>query len=235
MADTVQDSPINSSILADCDSTSTIDSGSLADGGNASLLREVPNLWVTNPYDLLPFPEESDTIPFTRRNSPSISLVGAAAFKKLIDVGEDVFSLHFRPVTDPIATLRAVGNDPAPTTVLHAEPLPTDENELITKVVPPEYHDFFNVFSREEAKLMPPHRPYDHTIDLENDQMPPHSHIYPLSGTELSTLREFLNDMLGKGFIRSSSSPSGAPILFAKKKDGTLRLCVDFRNLNRIT
>ena len=146
-----------------------------------------------------------------------------------------MFSLHFRLCTDLIANLRAVGNDPAPTTVLHAKPLPMDENELITKVVPPEYHDFFNVFSHEEAKLMPPHRPYDHTIDLENDQMPPHSHIYPLSGTELSTLHKFLDDMLGKGFICSSSSPSGAPVLFAKKKDGTLRLCVDFRNLNRIT
>ena len=82
---------------------------------------------------------------------------------------------------------------------------------------------------------MPPHHPYDHTINLENDQMPPHSHSYPLSGTKLSTLHEFLNDMLGKGFIRSSSSPGGAPILFAKKKDGRLRLCVDFWNLNCIT
>ena len=146
-----------------------------------------------------------------------------------------MFTLHFRPFTGPIANLRVVGNDLAPTTVLHAEPLPTDENELITKVDPTEYHDFFNVFSREEAKLMPPHRPYDHTIDLENDQMPPHSYIYPLSGTKLSTLREFLDDMLGKGFIRLSSSPSGAPVLFAKKKDGTLQLCIDFRNLNCIT
>src|SRR5882724_2560862 len=41
--------------------------------------------------------------------------------------------------------------------------------------------------------------------------------------------------MLGKGFIRSSQSPSGAPVIFAKKKDGTLRLCIDFRNLNKIT
>src|SRR5882672_5358135 len=41
--------------------------------------------------------------------------------------------------------------------------------------------------------------------------------------------------MLGKGFIRSSQSPAGAPVLFAKKKDGTLRLCVDFRNLNKLT
>ena len=200
-ADTVQASPIDSSILADCDATPPVDSGSLATGGKGFSLREVPHLWVNNPYDPLPFPEEFDTIPFTRRNPPPISLISAAVFKKLIDVREDMFSLHFHPFTDPIANLRAVGNDLAPTTALHAEPLPTDENELITKLVPPEYHDFFNVFSREEAKLMPPHRPYDHTIDLENDQMPPHSHIYPLSGTKLSTLREFLNNMLGKGFI----------------------------------
>ena len=84
-----------------------------------------------------------------------------------------------------------------------------------------------------EAHASP--RPYDHTINLENDQMPLHSHIYLLSGTELSTLCEFLDDMLGKGFIRSSSLPSGAPVLFAKKNDGMLQLCVDFQNLNRIT
>ena len=41
--------------------------------------------------------------------------------------------------------------------------------------------------------------------------------------------------MLGKGFIRSSSSPAGAPVLFVKKADGSLRLCVDYRELNRIT
>ena len=110
-----------------------------------------------------------------------------------------------------------------------------DEGELIARVVPPEYHDFFDVFSREEAKLMPPHRPYDHTIDLKNDQVLPHSHIYPLLGMDLGILQEFLDDMLGKSFICASSSPGGAPVLFAKKKDGTLRLCVDFRNLNKIT
>jgi len=62
-----------------------------------------------------------------------------------------------------------------------------------------------------------------------------HSHIYPLYGTKLGLLHKFLNDMLGKGFIQSSQSPVGAPVLFAKKKDSTLRLCVDFRNLNKLT
>jgi len=69
---------------------------------------------------------------------------------------------------------------------------------------------------------MLPHHEFYHEIHLENDQMPPHSHIYPLSGTELGLLHEFLNDMLGKGFIQSSQSPAGAFVLFSKKKDGTL-------------
>jgi len=121
--------------------------------------------------------------------------------------------------------LQAVSNNPAPTTALHSEPLPTNEAELFSKVIPEAYHDFFDVFSREEAKNMPPRHEFDHQIHLENDQMPPHSHIYLLSGTELSLLREFIDDMLGKA----------SSVLFAKKKDSTLRLCVDFRNLNKIT
>jgi len=48
---------------------------------------------------------------------------------------------------------------------------------------------------------MPPHHEFDHEIQLENDQTPPDSHIYPLSGTELSLLHEFLDNMLSKGFI----------------------------------
>ena len=56
-----------------------------------------------------------------------------------------------------------------------------------------------------------------------------------MSETELKAWREYLNNMLGKGFIRPSNSPAGAPILFAKKKDGSLRLCVDYRGLNAIT
>ena len=84
---------------------------------------------------------------------------------------------------------------------LHSEPLPTNKAELFTKVVPEAYKDFFDVFSREEANNMPPHRKFYHEIHLENDQPPPHSHIYLLCGTELGLLHEFLNDMLGKGFI----------------------------------
>jgi len=101
-------------------------------------------------------------------------------------------------------------------------PFLTDEAELFAKVVPEAYQDFFDVFSREGAKNMPPHREFDHEIHIENDQTPPHSHIYPLSGNRAWALARIPHDMLGKGFIQLSQSPGGAPVLFAKKKDGTL-------------
>jgi len=152
-------------------------------------------------------------------------------------VGEEVYTINIQRTSDylDIVALRAVGNQPTPTSSLPSEPLPTDEAELFTKVVPGAYQAFFNVFSREEAKNMPPHHEFDHEIHLKNDQTPPHSHIYLLSGTELGLLHKFLDDMLSKGFIQLSQFPGSAPVLFAKKKDGTLRLCVDFQNLNKIT
>src|SRR5882724_10818540 len=172
----------------------------------------------------LPFLGDPEPEFFGETTPPSISLIGAAAFKRLIDAGEEVYTINIQPTSDylDIAALRAVGSQPTPTSTLHSEPLPTNEVELFAKVVPETYQDFFDVFSREEAKNMPPHCEFDHEIHIENDQTPPHSHIYPLSGAELGLLHKFLDDMLGKGFIRSLQSPGGAPVLFAKKKDGTL-------------
>jgi hypothetical protein len=59
--------------------------------------------------------------------------------------------------------------------------------------------------------------------------------IYPLAEKELEVLREYIDDALRKGWIRPSRSPTGAPILFVPKKGGQLRLCVDYRALNKIT
>jgi len=153
--------------------------------------------------DSLPFLGDPEPEVFSNTTPPSISLIGAAAFKRLIDAGEEVYTINIQPTSDylDIMALLAVGNQPTPTSALHSEPLPTDKAELFAKVVPKVYQDFFNVFSREEAKNMPPHHEFDHEIHIENDQTPPHSHIYLLSGTELGLLREFLDNMLSKGFI----------------------------------
>lgn len=113
-----------------------------------------------------------------------------------------------------------------------------DSADFIAEVkakVPPIYHDYLAAFSKKKADTLPPHRPYDLSIDLEPGKTPPFGPLYSLSELELKALREWLDENLSKGFIRASQSPAGAPILFVKKKDGGLRLCVDYRALNNIT
>ena len=100
--------------------------------------------------------------------------------------------------------------------------------------IPSVYSDFSDVFSKSAAEQLPPHGPHDHAIDLE-DKEPAFGPIYNLSALELKVLREYIDDHLARGFIIPSTSPAGSPILFIKKKDGSLRLCVDYRSLNEIT
>jgi len=101
--------------------------------------------------------------------------------------------------------------------------------------VPSEYHKFANVFSKTKAEVLPPHRPYDLKINLEEGAQPLVGPIYSLSASEQEALKEFIEENLTTGFIRPTSSPHGALVLFIKKKDGSLCLCVNFRGLNHIS
>ncbi|GBG90553.1 hypothetical protein CBR_g50896 [Chara braunii] len=80
-----------------------------------------------------------------------------------------------------------------------------------------------------------PDRPILHEIILEDGAVPPRGCIYRMSKEELSVLRAQLDDLLEKGWIRPSSSPYGAPVLFVRKKNKDLRLCIDYRKLNAQT
>jgi len=94
--------------------------------------------------------------------------------------------------------------------------------------------EFKDVFP-DDLPGPPPDRSVNHKIDLEPASVPPHRPIYRMSEQELEEVKKQLDDLLSKGFIRPSVSPFGAPILFVKKKDGSLRMCVDYRALNKMT
>jgi hypothetical protein len=112
---------------------------------------------------------------------------------------------------------------------------PTSAEKSSSASIPEQYKDFEDVFQKKNADMLPEHRPYDCAIDLQEGAQPPFGPIYNLSQTELAELRKYIDENLAKNFIRHSKSPAGAPILFVKKKDGSLRMCVDYRGLNKVT
>ena len=104
-----------------------------------------------------------------------------------------------------------------------------------TVKLPKEYHGFLNIFSRQEADTLPVHCLYDHKIPLEDGKQPMFGALYGMSQNKLKVLRKYLDDHLSKGFIRASSLPAAASVLFVRKPGGGLRFCIDYRGLNAIT
>ncbi|GJR17394.1 putative reverse transcriptase domain-containing protein [Tanacetum coccineum] len=94
--------------------------------------------------------------------------------------------------------------------------------------------DFPYVFP-EDLSGLPPTRQVEFQIDLVPGAAPVARAPYRLAPSEMKELSEQLKELSDKGFIRPSSSPWGAPVLFVKKKDGSFRMCIDYRELNKLT
>ena len=107
-------------------------------------------------------------------------------------------------------------------------------NKALTEV-PAKYSDYSDVFSAKHAAELPENIGInEHAIELEKGKQPPFGLIYSLEPVELETLKTYIETNLANGFIRPSKSLAGAPILFDKKPDGSLRLYVDYRDLNNL-
>ena len=101
--------------------------------------------------------------------------------------------------------------------------------------VPFKYHEFADVFSKTKAEVLTSHYPYNLKINLEEGAQPPVGPIYSLLASEQEALKEFIEENLNMGFIWSTSSLHSLLVLFVKKKDGLLCLCVNFHGLNHIS
>ncbi|KAL8089187.1 hypothetical protein AgCh_038824 [Apium graveolens] len=106
-----------------------------------------------------------------------------------------------------------------------------DEPRMKGYSVVKEYADVFP----DELPGLPPHREVEFTIELVPGAEPISKVPYRMTPLELQELKEQLQELLDIGFIRPSVSQWGAPVLFVKKKDGSMRLCIDYRELNKVT
>lgn len=162
---------------------------------------------------------EPDHLSASEPQAPSIEIVTPFVFAKTCRLkGSVAFSLRIPSRT---SELRANSSE---------NPEPTD-----LSAVPLVYCEYADVFSKSKASILAPHREFDLKIDLKEGTQPLLGTLYSLSQIELKALRKFIDEHLAMGFIHPSSSAHAAPVLFVRKKDGSLRLCVDFRGLNKIT
>ena len=107
--------------------------------------------------------------------------------------------------------------------------------KLVPKCVEDVLKRYQDVMPKDLPNELPPRQEVDHKIEVKPGIKPPSKAPYRLSQKELEELKSQLDELLAKGYIRQSKSPYGAPVLFVDKKNGKLRLCVDYRALNKVT
>ncbi len=114
---------------------------------------------------------------------------------------------------------------------------PKEATNLVTpsKCINQVLEELSDVMPEELPEDLPLRRRVDHVIEVMPGVAPPTKAPYWMSHEELKELKVQLEELLAKGYIKPSKSPNGAPILFVHKKDGTLRMCVDYKALNKAT
>lgn len=144
------------------------------------------------------------------------TLISAKQAVRAMKKGASSYLMLVRPV-EPVSPAQSASCE---------DLLSDDEVQVILN----EYKDVF-----EEVKDLPPDRGEGHSIPLVPGAVPPAKRSYRLSQKELQEVRTQVTELLAKGFIEPSTSPYGAPVIFVQKADGSLRMVLDYRALNKIT
>jgi hypothetical protein len=131
-----------------------------------------------------------------------------------------------------ISAVQAIKNvrDGAQAYLVYVQAKPETQAKLEDIPIVCHYSDVFSKITG-----LPADRDVEFSIDLIPGTQPIHKATYRMAPNELRELKEQLQELLDRGFIRPSVSPWGAPVLFVKKKDGSMRMCIDYRELNRVT
>lgn len=157
--------------------------------------------------------EKSCMVPTVRAPKQDVKLLSAMQFKKGVRRDEESYLAILKEYDD-----EELSNE---------DEVPTEVQDVLD--------EFKDVMPNALPKKLPPQRVVDHQIELEPGAKPPAMSPYRMAPPELAEMRRQLKELLNAGFIRPSKAPFGAPVLFQKKKDGSLRMCIDYRALNKVT
>ena len=149
----------------------------------------------------------------------NISMIGATLFNTLVQrvshaKNREIFSISICNIEKALAPK---------STTNPAKKLPTG------------YYDFLDVFSQTDSDILLPYRLYDYKISLMEEKTLPWGVLYSISQDELKVLKKYLEENLSKGFIRASFSLAASPVLFARKLEGGLQFCIDYKQLKAMT
>lgn len=174
-----------------------------------------------------------------------IAEISAYAFMKISEKPENqviaLWPRDFEQLTEPLPGTAEFTTDIAAITANDYEKFfskmrkkPPSLEQLKERVLKA-YHKWIGVWNPTETNKLSPHRSIDHEVHLKKGASPPVKRAYDISREQASVVKEYIDEMLGKGYIRSNTSPYTAPVLIVKKPDEGLWLYVDYRALNALT
>ncbi|KAI9035595.1 reverse transcriptase family protein [Aspergillus affinis] len=175
----------------------------------------------------IPIKTLSQAIPTVRYNAIiKIAVIGAAGFNRHTRKGKnEICVVTLQQIKEVIDNCLAI--------------LDPQEAVNLRGKIPKEYHDYLDVFSKKASDQLLPLREKNYRLTLDPETLPGETigngPLYKMSIEELEAARQYIIENLDKGFIVPSGVPFASPILMAKKPDGGLRFCVDYRRLNSIT